>query len=78
MHHLTTVNLRLDWNILKLPEVRRVIHLEDRDGAAGTGDVDTAEAGIEHHDVSAFCHRQVGDRLVRVEIEDDQDVVAFA
>ena len=72
------VNLRLDRNICQFPEMHRIVHLEDRDGSAGTGHVDTAETWIEHHDVRAFCHRQVGDRLVRVEIEDCQDAVALA
>src|SRR5262249_46957245 len=72
------VDLRLDRNILELPEVRWIVHLERRDGAARARDIDPAKSGIEHHDVGAFGHRQVRDRLVRLEIEHGQGVVAFA
>src|SRR5262249_59609506 len=49
--HSQAVNLRLDGHIPELPEVRRVIHLEDRDRSARTRDVDTTKSRVEHHDV---------------------------
>ena len=58
--------------------MRRVVHLEHGDRAAAACDVDPAEPGIEHDDVRALGHRQVGDRAVRVEVEDRERIVALA
>src|SRR5207247_11121206 len=68
---------RLHRDIRKSPKTRRVVHLEHGDRAAGAGDVDPAETRIEHDDVSALRHRQVGDRPVRVEVEDGERIVAL-
>src|SRR5215475_14108736 len=73
-----TVDLRLDQEVLQLPKVRGIVHLEDRDGAARAGDVDPAEPRINHNHVGAPRHRKMRDRPRRVEIKDGQRVVALA
>src|SRR5215510_15671157 len=72
------MDLRLHWEVLQLAEASRIVHLKYRDRPARAGDVDTPEPGIEHHDVRALGHRQVGDRPMSVEVEHREGVVALA
>src|SRR2546428_4467878 len=56
----------------------RIVHLKYGDCTTRARHIDAAEPGIEHHDVRALGHRQVGDRPTRVEVEHREGVVALA
>src|SRR5437870_8940720 len=75
--HREAVNLRLHREVLQLSEMGRIVHLKYGDCTTRARHIDAAEPGIEHHDVRALGHRQVGDRPTRVEVEHRQGVVAL-
>jgi len=72
------VNLRLHREVLQLSEMGRIVHLKCGDCTTRARHIDAAESAIEHHDIRALGHRQVGDRLTRVEVEHREGVVALA
>src|SRR5262249_5830646 len=73
-----TMHSRFDREILQLAEVVGIIFLKHGDGAACAGDIDAPKPWIELYHVRTLRHRQMGDRLMRIEIEDGEDVVALA
>src|SRR6266852_826029 len=76
--HRQAVYFLLNRKVFQLAVVIRIIHLEHRDGTARTRHVNALETGIEFDYVRTARHRQKGDGLVSVEIEDGHEVVPFA
>src|SRR6267143_6636219 len=76
--HRQAVYFLLNRKVFQLAVVVRVVHLKYGDGSARTGDVDSPEARIEFDDVGTARHRQECDGLVRVEVKDGHEFVAFA
>src|SRR5437667_8978356 len=64
--------------VLQLSEMGRIVHLKYGDCTTRARHIDASKPGIEHYDVRTLRHWEVGYRLVRVEVEDRQGVVALA
>src|ERR1700686_5077006 len=52
--------------------------MKNGDGSAVTGRINPAESRIELNDIRSFGHREKGDRLVFVEVEDSHQIILFA
>src|SRR6267154_33795 len=76
--HRQAVYFLLNRKVFQLAVVVWIVHLEHRDGTARTRHVNALETGIEFDYVRTARHRQKGDWLVSVEIEDGHEVVSFA
>src|SRR5258708_10703537 len=76
--HRQAVHFLLNRKVFQLAVVIRFVHLKYRDGTARTGHVNSLETTIEFDYVWTARHRQKGNGLVRVEIEDRHQVVPFA
>src|SRR6267378_4301860 len=76
--HRQAVYFLLNRKVFQLAVVIGIIHLEHRDSSARTRHVNPLETGIEFDYVRTARHRQKGDGLVSVQIEDRHKVVPFA
>src|SRR5216684_860012 len=66
------VNHLLHQEILNLSIVVRVICLNDRDEATGTGGIESPQTWVEFHNVGPCRQRELRNRLVSVQSKDSE------
>jgi hypothetical protein len=72
------VDFGLNREILKLAVVVRIVLLKHGNGPAVASDINPLYVGVELDDIRIACERQIGDRLMFVEIEYSHEAIAFA